>query len=156
MKKHDDEAQDKKLISKMIKQAEKKEPKKMAKGGETMGPRNMSKDVVKGSNKDIKFGQSAVQKKGLTRGKELGVRGKTVGIEDEKDVKSYSKATKMAKGGSVPKILKKETDSIEGSKNMKAWAKETKSMARGGGVESKGKTKGRMVTMCGGGKAMKK
>jgi hypothetical protein len=34
-KKHDDEAQDKKLISKMIKQAEKKEPKGMKKGGVT-------------------------------------------------------------------------------------------------------------------------
>ena len=28
-------------------------------------------------------------------------------------------------------------------------------MARGGGVETKGKTKGKMVTMCGGGKAKK-
>lgn len=34
-KKHDDEAQDKKLIAKMIKQAEKKEPKGMKKGGVT-------------------------------------------------------------------------------------------------------------------------
>lgn len=33
MKKHDDEAQDKKLISKMIKASEKKEPKGMKKGG---------------------------------------------------------------------------------------------------------------------------
>jgi hypothetical protein len=75
----------------------------MAKGGltmkETMGPRTMSKDVEKGSNKLTKFGESAVQKRGHTKGAE-------------------------------PKMPK---------------------FARGGGVESKGKTKGKMITMCGGG-----
>ena len=80
--------------------------KKMAKGGETMGPRTMSMDVEKGSNKLTKFGESAVQKRGHTKGKNLGDSGKTVPIQK---------------------------------------------MARGGGVESKGKTKGKMITMCGGG-----
>jgi hypothetical protein len=64
--------------------------KKMAKGGETMGPRTMSMDVEKGSNKLTKFGQSAVQKRGLTRGKNLGDSGKTV-----------KPKTMMAKGGSA-------------------------------------------------------
>ena len=87
--------------------AMKKPVKKMAMGGSTgMGPRNMSQDVEKGSNKLTKFGESAVQKRGHTKGKNLGDSGKTVGIQK---------------------------------------------MARGGGVEAKGKTKGKMITMCGGG-----
>ena len=49
--------------------------KKMASGGETMGPRSMSKDVEKGSNKLTKFGESAVQKKGHTKGKNFGDTG---------------------------------------------------------------------------------
>ena len=57
----------------------------MKKGGETMGPRNMSKDVESGSNKLTKFGESAVQKRGKTRGANLGDSG----------------PTRMAKGGSA-------------------------------------------------------
>jgi hypothetical protein len=49
--------------------------KKMASGGETMGPRSMSKDVEKGSNKLTKFGESTVQKKGHTKGKNFGDTG---------------------------------------------------------------------------------
>jgi len=66
--------------------------KKMAKGGkaEKMGPRSMSMDVEKGSNKLMKFGQSKVQKRGLTRGMNLGDSGKTV-----------KPKTMMAKGGSA-------------------------------------------------------
>ncbi len=44
--------------------------KKMAKGGnvkETMGPRSMSMDVEKGSNKSRAFGEHAIQKRGKTR-----------------------------------------------------------------------------------------
>jgi len=80
--------------------------KKMAKGGETMGPKSMSKDVESGSNKLGKFGQSKVQKRGLTKGTNLGDSGPT-------------------------------------------------KMARGGGIESKGKTKGKFITMCGGGMGKK-
>jgi hypothetical protein len=67
--------------------------KKMASGGkaESMGPRNMSKDVEAGSNKHRKFGQSDVQKRGLTKGKNLGDSGKTIS----------PKTIKMAKGGKV-------------------------------------------------------
>ena len=56
---------------------EEKETKKMAKGGETMGPRSMSKDVEAGSNKLTKFGESAIQKRGKTRGQNLGDSGPT-------------------------------------------------------------------------------
>jgi len=103
-----DMAQDKKMIKRAFSMHDKQEHKgqhtdlsklkkggamkKMAKGGraETMGPRTMSMDVEKGSNKLTKFGQSAVQKRGLTRGKNLGDSGKTV-----------KPKTMMAKGGSA-------------------------------------------------------
>jgi hypothetical protein len=68
--------------------------KKMAKGGETMGPKSMSKDVEKGSNKLTKFGQSAVQKRGMTRGKNLGDSGPTAKM-------CGGGMKKMAKGGSA-------------------------------------------------------
>ena len=85
--------------------------KKMAGGGmakETMGPRSMKEDVEKGSNKHAKFGQSKLQKRGMTKGKELGIDGKKEPIQTEKNAKSFMKT-----------------------------------MARGGGVEVKGKTKGK-------------
>ena len=43
--------------------------KKMAKGGmsETMGSRSMSSDVEKGSNRNTKHGEHAIQKRGKTR-----------------------------------------------------------------------------------------
>jgi hypothetical protein len=91
---------------------------KLKKGGvamkETMGPRTMAMDVEKGSNKLTKFGESAVQKRGHTKGKNLGDSGKTMPIQ------------KMAKGGSAS--------------------------SRADGCATKGKTKGMMVSMCGGGK----
>ena len=42
---------------------------------ETMGPKNMKKDVETGSNKLTKFGESTVQKKAKTKGKNLGDSG---------------------------------------------------------------------------------
>ena len=53
--KHDDEAQDKKLIAKMIKAAEKKEPKGMKKGGVTSKAmkavgRNMARAMLQKSS----------------------------------------------------------------------------------------------------------
>lgn len=75
----------------------KKGGKCMAKGGmakEVMGPKTMSKDVEKGSNKLTKFGESAVQKLGNTKGANLGDSGKTMGIEG-------FKPKKFAKGGSI-------------------------------------------------------
>ena len=126
----DDMAQDKRLIKKAFSMHDKQEHKgehtnlstlkkggmamkKMVGGGETMGPRTMAQDVEAGSNKLIKFGESAVQKRGKTKGMNLGDSGPTAKIQ------------KMAKGGSAS--------------------------ARADGCASKGKTKGTMVTMCGGG-----
>ena len=51
--------------------------KKMAKGGmtETMGAKSMSSDVEKGSNKNSKFGEHGIQKKGHTKGKQIAMKG---------------------------------------------------------------------------------
>ena len=107
-----DIAQDKKLIKKAFGMHDKQEHggkhtdlsklkkggmamKKMAKGGmskETMGPRTMSMDVEKGSNKLTAHGESAVQKRGKTKGKNLGDSGPSMGIMG---------GAKFAKGGSV-------------------------------------------------------
>jgi len=114
--KHDDLAADKKLIKKAFGMHDKQEHpgkhtdlsklkkggmamKKMAKGGSTgMGPKTMAKDVEKGSNKLLKFGESAVQKRGHTKGKNLGDSGKTMGIMG--GMKKGGKATtKMCGGG---------------------------------------------------------
>ena len=76
-------------------------PKKMAKGGmamkESMGPRTMAKDVEAGSNKLTKFGQSAVQKRGMTKGTNLGDSGPSMGMMG--GMKKGGKIKKMASGG---------------------------------------------------------
>ena len=74
--------------------------KKMAAGGmdkESMGSRTMAKDIEKGSNKLTKFGESAVQKRGKTKGMNLGDSGKTEPI----DIGTKAKMVGMKKGGSV-------------------------------------------------------
>ena len=81
MAKHDDLAEDKKLIKKafgmhdkQLHESKKTDLTKLKGGGmakETMGPRNMSQDVEKGSNKLLAHGESAVQKRGHTKGKNL-------------------------------------------------------------------------------------
>ena len=62
-------------------------------------PSSMSGDVEKGSNKKLKFGESAVQKKGHTKGRNLGDTGSKEPVESEKNMKSFMK--KYAKGGKV-------------------------------------------------------
>jgi hypothetical protein len=85
--------------------------KKMAKGGETIGPRNMSHDVEKGSNKLEKFGESAVQKRGHTRGHNLGDDGKKV-LPKEEAMKKGGKLHKFAKGGHVGSEAHHRADGI--------------------------------------------
>jgi len=123
----DDLAQDKAMIKKAFKEHDAQEHKggkgtkiTLKKGGttmakETMGPAGMGKDVEKGSNKLTKFGQSAVQKRGNTKGKNLGDSGPSVGIEG--GMKKGGKVKKMAGGGMAS--------------------------SRADGIASKGKTKGR-------------
>ena len=98
----EDKKQDVAMIKKAFKEHDAQEHKggkgtkiTLKKGGmamkETMGPKTMSMDVEKGSNKLTKFGESAVQKRGKTKGKNLGDSGPTVA----------PKTMKMAKGGSA-------------------------------------------------------
>jgi hypothetical protein len=136
-----DIAQDKKLIKRAFGMHDKQshEGKKtnlsklkgggMAKYDKTPKPSSMSKDVEAGSNKLLSHGESAVQKRGHTKGKEER-NFKTLGIQGgAKSGKGTFGAApiKMAKGGTAS--------------------------ARADGIAQKGKTKGTM--MCMGGKAKK-
>ena len=113
--------QDKAIVKKAFKMHDKQEHKggkgtnlsKLKGGGmakETMGPRTMSQDVEKGSNKLTKFGESAVQKRGKTKGTNLGDSGKTMGIMGGAGMKAggmcgggKSMMKKMSAGGSASK-----------------------------------------------------
>ena len=130
-----DKKQDVAMIKKAFKEHDAQEHKggkgtkiSLKKGGmamkETMGPRNMSKDVEAGSNKLIAHGESAVQKRGHTKGKNLGdAQMATV------SPKEFG-ATKMAKGGMCM-----------GGKPKK-MAMGGSASKRADGIASKGKTKG--------------
>jgi hypothetical protein len=96
--------------------------KKMAMGG-SVKPSSMSKDVEAGSNKLTKFGESAVQKRGHTKGKNLGDSGPIKGIMGGAGMKAGG----MCGGG---KTMKKMSSGGTASK-------------RADGVASKGKTKGK-------------
>lgn len=129
--KHDDIKEDKVLIKKafgmhdkQLHENKKTDLTKLKKGGmamkydKTPKPSSMSKDVEAGSNKLTKFGESAVQKRAHTKGKNLGDSGPTKGIMGGAGVRAGGKATKkMAKGGTAS--------------------------ARADGIASKGKTKGK-------------
>ena len=97
---------------------------------------------------------------------------KKVGIKQSvgKEFLAADKGKKFAKGGIMDKkelgedkkLIKRafkmhDDQSHEGKKTDLSKLKKggVAKMARGGGVETKGKTKGKMVTMCGGGKAKK-
>ena len=103
-----DKAQDKAMIKKAFKEHDAQEHKggkgtklTLKKGGmamkESMGPRTMAKDVEAGSNKLTKFGQSAVQKRGMTKGTNLGDSGPPMGMMG--GMKKGGKIKKMASGG---------------------------------------------------------
>ena len=121
-----DLAQDKAMIKKAFKEHDAQEHKggkgtkiTLKKGGttmakETMGPAGMGKDVEAGSNKLGKFGQSKVQKRSMTKGKNLGDSGPDL---DADGMKKGGKVKKMAGGGMAS--------------------------SRADGIASKGKTKGK-------------
>jgi hypothetical protein len=67
---------------------------------ESMGPRTMAKDVEAGSDKLTKFGQSSVQKRGTTKGKEMGISGPAIG-------ETKGKIGGFAKGGKIDGIAQK-------------------------------------------------
>ena len=121
-----DLAQDKAMIKKAFKEHDAQEHKggkgtkiTLKKGGttmakETMGPAGMGKNVEAGSNKLGKFGQSKVQKRSMTKGKNLGDSGPDL---DADGMKKGGKVKKMAGGGMAS--------------------------SRADGIASKGKTKGK-------------
>lgn len=139
-----DKAQDKAMIKKAFAMHDKQEHKgehtnlsklkkggmtmkKMSKGGMSqggMGPKTMSMDVEKGSNKLLSHGESAVQKRGHTKGKNLGDSGPIKGIMGGAGMKAGG----MCGGG---KTMKKMSSGGSASK-------------RADGIASKGKTKGKM------------
>ena len=81
-----------KQLDKLAKE-ERMEAKGYAKGGATgMGPRNMSQDVEKGSNTNLKHGEHGVQKRGHTRAMHPKMAGNVIGTGAPK---------KMASGGST-------------------------------------------------------
>jgi len=145
--KHDDIKEDKALIKrafgmhdKQLHESKKTDLSKLKKGGkvmkakETMGPRTMSMDVEKGSNKLLSHGESAVQKRGHTKGKE----------ERDYKVEKIQGGAKGGKGtfGAAP---------IKMAKGGMCMGGKAKKMASGGmaskradGIASKGKTKGKM------------
>jgi hypothetical protein len=87
---------------------------------ETMGPRGMGMDVEGGKKAhNLPHGEHSEQKRGHTRGKELGISGPSVGIQ--RGMKHGGKVHKYAAGGHV------------GSASSRA-----------DGIAVKGKTKGRM------------
>jgi hypothetical protein len=112
----EDVSQDKKLIKrafgmhdKQLHESKKTNLTKLKGGGmakETMGPRTMAKDVEAGSNKLTKFGESAVQKRGHTKGKNFGDSGPSVGIQ------------KMKKGGKVKRYDEGGFATAEGENKM--------------------------------------
>ena len=109
---------------------------------ETMGPKSMSKDVEKGSNKLGKFGESKVQKRGHTKGMNLGDSGKKEPIESEKNMKAFEKEG-MKKGGKVKKYAKGGTIIGEtmGSMGLKKGNKSFGEHA----IQERGHTRGKNV-----------
>lgn len=96
---------------------------------ETMGPRGMGREVEKG--KLLKHGEHGEQKRGHTRGKNLGDTGPTEGIMG--GMKKGGHVKKMASGGHVKATYTRSAD----------------------GIAHKGKTKAAQVTMKHGGKVKK-
>jgi hypothetical protein len=147
MMKHDDIKEDKVLIKrafgmhdKQLHESKKTDLTKLNKGGvmkakETMGPRTMAMDVEKGSNKLLKFGESAVQKRGHTKGKE----------ERDYKVEKTQGGAKGGKGtfGAAP-IKMAKGGMCGGGKTMKKMSTGGMASKRADGIASKGKTKGKM------------
>jgi len=104
--------------------------KKMAAGGkaETMGPRTMKEDVEKGSNKDKKFGEHGIQKRGHTKDIEEKMKGSTTGMKKGGMTKKY------AKGGTI-------IGETQGSEGLKKGNKGFGQHA----IQQKGMTKGRYM-----------
>ena len=141
----EDITQDKKLIKKafgmhdkQLHESKKTNLTKLKGGGmakETMGPRTMAMDVEKGSNKVLAHGESAVQKRGHTKGME----------ERDYKVEKIQGGAKGGKGsfGTAP-IKMAKGGMCGGGKAMKKMSTGGSASSRADGIAAKGKTRGKI------------
>jgi hypothetical protein len=141
----EDITQDKKLIKKafgmhdkQLHESKKTNLTKLKGGGmakETMGPRTMAMDVEKGSNKLLAHGESAVQKRGHTKGME----------ERDYKVEKIQGGAKGGKGtfGAAP-IKMAKGGMCGGGKTMKKMSTGGSASSRADGIAAKGKTRGKI------------
>ena len=96
--------------------------------------------------------EHAMKKGGMTAGKAAHAvkEGKRVAKEMEYD---YKTGKKSFAGSTAKKDAHAEKEGRKVAKDLEFDYSKGRKMARGGGVEVRGKTKGTMVKMCGGGKA---
>lgn len=113
---------------------------KMAKGGSIKEARMEPAKMEKIPQGNKKFGQHAIQKKGLTKGKNLGDSGKTDKIEG-------FKPKKFAAGGNVS-ADDLARQSVENARKNGTASQLPVKKAKGGaidGIAQRGKTKGRYI-----------
>jgi hypothetical protein len=128
-------------------------------------PQNVAKDFSEKS-KGLKFGKGAESRADLQKvnepktlhGKEALFKkgGTTMAKSDSKEDMKMDKKQDVAL---IKKAFKQhDKQEHKGGTGTSLTLKKggATKMARGGGVESKGKTKGKMIAMCGGGMAKKK
>lgn len=138
------------------------------------GPKSRA-DLQKANKPETRQGKTELFKKGGAIMDKAGMKklfkGKETYAEELKEAKAvaakkvtpkqFAKAEKAEghKGeekGALGMGKKIAAGKLPPAKYAKMEAAEPKKMARGGGVESKGKTKGKNIAMCGGGMAKKK
>jgi len=134
-------------------------------------PQNVAKDFSEKS-KGLKFGSGTKSRADLQKANKPDTRqGKTElfkkgGSMKESKAMMAKEVSFMKKAGAPKSMIKHEMAEAKMAKggissSLKAHAaapasKAHAKLAKGGGVESKGKTKGKMIAMCGGGMSKKK
>lgn len=120
-------------------------------------------DLQKVNKPETRQGKTELFKKGgdtMATKKLPPFMGKETKAEEAKEMKIKAVSPKMyQKGEKAEGIHKMAKGGISSSLKAHAAAPASKAhagMAKGGGVESKGKTKGKMIAMCGGGMSKKK
>ena len=120
-------------------------------------------DLQKVNKPETRQGKSELFKKGgttMATKKLPPFMGKETKAEEAKEMKIKAISPKMYKAGEKAEgVHKMAKGGISSSLKAHAAAPASKAhakLAKGGGVESKGKTKGKMIAMCGGGMSKKK
>lgn len=125
-----------------------------AKAKELKIPQSVGAEFMK-ADKGRKFGkggeaheEKGEMKKDLAQDKKM-IK-KAIAMHDKQEHPGKKTNLSKLKGGGMARMKEKGEHAIQ--KQSKRGAEVVK-MARGGGVEVKGKTKGKFITMCGGGMA---